>query len=243
MVLASTLLEALKTIIPPELVDFDELISQVSDKAIDVKQSGMGITPIVGFDFNHKNWNIGVKYEHQAYMSVKNKTKENTSGMAAFDDGVETKNDIPGLLGIGVSYKFLDEKMIASLGYHLFFDKWAKMPNDKQKELKRNSMEILAGLEYVINDKFLVSLGGQYTNLGLADAFQSNMSFYCNSFSVGIGGAYNITEKISLNLAYLYTNFSDYTNDNPSYKLPVLGGKEVYGRTSHAIGIGLDYRF
>jgi long-chain fatty acid transport protein len=69
------------------------------------------------------------------------------------------------------------------------------------------------------------------------------MSFYCNSFSIGLGGAYTIIKNLTLNLAYLYTNFAKYTNDNPVYKHPVLGGKEVYARTSHAIGIGLDYKF
>jgi long-chain fatty acid transport protein len=235
-------------VIPQEQAD--ALIAQVSDKAIDLKQSGWGITPILGVDFNYKNWNVGIKYEFNTKVNLTNKTKENTSGMADFDDGVKTRSDIPALLGAGVAYKFLKEKLIASAGFHLFFDKFAKMPNNKQELLKGgkskgkgNSYEFMLGLEYVINDKFLVSTGGQITRLGLTDNFQSNMSFYCNSFSIGVGGAYTIIKNLTLNLSYMYTNFAKYTNDNPVYKHPVLGGKEVYARTSHAIGIGLDYKF
>jgi len=217
-----------------------------TDIKLNAKQAGWGVTPILGVDFNYKNLNIGIKYEIITQIWIKNKTKENTSGIADFDDGKRTRSDIPGLLGVGVSYKFLNEKLIASAGFHLFLDKSAKMPNNKQDHLKGgkynehkgNSYEFMLGLEYVINDKFLVSAGGQITRLGLTDNFQSDMSFYCNSFSIGVGGAYTIIKNLTLNLSYLFTNFDKYTNNNTVY-----GGKEVYTRTSHAIGIGLDYKF
>ncbi|MDR2971320.1 MAG: porin family protein [Bacteroidales bacterium] len=205
--------------------------------ALKNKQAGWGVTPILGVDFNYKNLNIGVKYEFNTKITLKNKTKENTTGIADFNDGVKTRSDIPALFGVGASYKFLKEKLIVSLGYHLFLDKKAKMLNDKQK-LKKNSHEVMLGLEYVINDKFLVSTGAQITRLGLTEEFQSDMSFYCNSFSIGIGGAYTIIKNLTLNLAYLYTNYDKFTNNKPAYP-----GKEVYTRTSHTIGIGLDYHF
>ena len=210
-----------------------------TDIKLDAKQAGWGVTPILGVDFNYKNLNIGVKYEFNTKITIANKTKENTSGIDDFDDKVKTRSDIPALFGAGVSYKFLKEKLIASAGFHLFLDKFAKMPGNKQHNLKGNSYEFMLGLEYVINDKFLVSTGAQLTRLGLSDNFQSNMSFYCNSFSIGVGGAYTIIKNLKLNVAYLYTNFDKYTNDRPAY----LGGKEVDTRTSHAIGIGLDYKF
>jgi len=216
-----------------------------TDIKLNAKQAGWGVTPILGVDFNYKNLNIGVKYEFNTNITLKNKTKENTSGITDFDDDVKTRSDMPGLLGAGVSYKFLKGKLIASAGFHLYLDKYAKMPNDKQYNLKGeknknkgNSYEFMLGLEYVISDKFLVSAGGQITRFGLTDKFQSDMSFYCNSFSIGVGGAYTIIKNLTLNLAYLYTNFDKYTNNNTVY-----GGKEVYTRTSHAIGIGLDYKF
>jgi long-chain fatty acid transport protein len=205
---------------------------------LNTKQAGWGISPVLGVDFNHGNFNMGIKYEFKTSIETKNKTKVNTSGVADFDDDVKIDNDLPALLSVGMSYKFCNEKFIVSTGFHTFFDKKVKMPNDKQEFLKHNTLEVLLGLEYIINDKFLVSAGGQITRFGLKDGFQSNMSFYCNSFSLGFGGAYTIIKDLTLNLAYLYTHYEKYTNKNPVYP-----GKEVYNRTSHAIGIGLDYRF
>ena len=217
-------------------------VSEIDIK-LNTKQNGWGIAPILGVGFEYENFNIGVKYEFKTSIETKNKTKVNTSGVADFDDGVKTDNDLPALLSTGMSYKFLNQKLIASTGFNMYFDKQSKMPNDKQELLKNNTMEVLLGLEYVINDRFLVSAGGQVTRFGLKDGFQSNMSFYCNSFSVGFGGACNIVKGLSLNLGYLYTHYEKYTNNNPVYKHPILGGKEVYNRTSHAVAIGLDYKF
>jgi long-chain fatty acid transport protein len=216
---------------------FEESASK-TDIKLSNKQKGWGITPILGVDFNWKNLNIGVRYEFKTAVRLKNVTKKNTTGIVDFNDGVKSRSDIPALFGAGISYKFLKEKLIASAGVHVYLDKYAKMANDKQKLLKNNSYEVMMGLEYVINDRFLVSTGAQVTRLGLADDFQSDMSFYCNSFSIGVGGACNIIKNLSLNLSYLFTNFDKYTK-----KSTVYGGKEVYTRTSHAVAIGLDVKF
>ncbi|MCL2329435.1 MAG: aromatic hydrocarbon degradation protein, partial [Bacteroidetes bacterium] len=71
-------------LIPQEQAD--ALIAQVSDRAIDLKQSGWGIAPILGVDFNYKNLNVGIKYEFKTAIKLTNKTKENTSGMTDFDE-------------------------------------------------------------------------------------------------------------------------------------------------------------
>ena len=204
---------------------------------LNTKQAGWGMIPILGVDLNYDNLNIGIKYEFKTHVTLKNKTKENTTGMTNFDDGEKTHSDIPALLGMGVSYKFLDKKLIASAGFHYFLDNYAIMPKKKQN----NSCEVLLGLEYIINDHFLVSAGGQITCLGLTNEFQSDMSFYGNSFSIGVGGAYTIIKNLTLNVAYLCTIYDKYTNNCPAYFHP--GGKEVYARTSHVVGIGLDYKF
>ena len=110
--------------------------------------------------------------------------------------------------------------------------------------------EILAGVEYDINDKFTVSCGGQRTDYGLTDEYQQNTSFACDSYSIGLGGAWNINDKIRLNVSYFTSIYSDY---DKTYTSPLNGGtgyngtpfsaKETYSRTNHVIGVGIDYKF
>jgi long-chain fatty acid transport protein len=210
--------------------------ASATDIALDSKQSGMGIAPILGVDFNYKKLNLGIKYDFNTNISIKNKTAKDDTGM--FPDGDKDNYDIPALLSVGVSYKFFADKLTASLCFHLFFDKDADMTEGRQKNLNNNTYEWLAGLEYKINNKFLISAGGQISRSGLTDKFQSDMNFSLNSGSIGFGGEYNITDKLTLNLAYLFTIYDKYTNQKTSYE-----GIEVYNRTNKAFGIGIDYKF
>ena len=154
---------------------------------------------------------------------------------APYEDGAKTRYDMPALLSVAAGYAFTD-KLRATLEYHFYDDKNAKMANDRQEELTHGTHEILAGVEYDINEKFTVSLGGQRTDYGLSDGYQQNTSFACDSYSIGLGGAWNINEKVRLNAGYFCSLYSDYDKQT-SY------GKETYSRTNHVIGIGVDYKF
>jgi long-chain fatty acid transport protein len=161
------------------------------------------------------------------------------SGLAAYtapyEDGARTRYDMPALLAVAAGYEFTP-KLRATLEYHFFDDKNAKMANDRQDELTHGTHEFLAGIEYDINKKFTVSCGGQRTDYGLSDGYQQNTSFACDSYSIGVGGAWNINEKIRLNAGYFCSIYSDY-NKQASY------GEETYSRTNHVIGLGIDYKF
>ena len=154
---------------------------------------------------------------------------------APYEDGARTRYDMPALLSVAAGYEFTP-KLRATLEYHFFDDKNAKMANDRQEELTHGTHEILAGVEYDINDKFTVSCGGQRTDYGLSDGYQQNTSFACDSYSVGFGGAWDITEKVRLNAGYFMSIYSDY-DKQASY------GIETYSRTNYVVGLGVDYKF
>ena len=176
--------------------------------------------------------------EQAAQMASQIKTTVE-SGLATYtapyQDGAETRYDMPALLSVAAGYEFTP-KLRAAVEYHFFDDKNAKMGGDRQKELTHGTHEFLAGVEYDINEKYTVSCGGQRTDYGLSDGYQQNTSFACDSYSVGLGGAWNINEKLRLNVSYFCSLYSDYEKQ-ASY------GVETYSRTNHVIGVGLDYKF
>ena len=154
----------------------------------------------------------------------------------------KVRYDMPALFVAAVGYEFLPN-LRATLEYHFFDDKNAKMADDRQKELKHGTHEILAGIEWDINKKFTVSCGAQRTDYGLSDGYQQNTSFACDSYSIGLGGAWNITEKLRLNAGYFITLYSDYTHEQKNYLGTPYSGKDVYSRTNNVIGVGIDYKF
>ena len=169
--------------------------------------------------------------------------------VAGYLPNANTRYDMPSLLTFAVGYEFT-KKLRAAVEYHWYDDKSAKMGGNRQKTLSHGTHEILAGVEYDINDKFTVSCGGQRTDYGLTDEYQQNTSFACDSYSVGLGGAWNVNDKIRLNVSYFTSIYSDY---DKTYTSPMFGGtgyngtpfsaKETYSRTNHVIGVGIDYKF
>ena len=216
--------------------------NQTADKDLDCKQSGFGVAPIIGFNYNWNSLNIGVKYEFKTGMSLKNKTATNTTGVEDYNDGVKTPYDIPALLAVGAKYDII-QPLTVSVGYHHFFDSDAKMAHDKQQFINGGVNEYLAGIEYRINKMFLISCGTQFTRQGVQDNYQSDMSFSLNSYSLGFGGAINVTENVRINLAYFFTNYSNWTKDSDNYNNTSMPGTDIYGRTNKTFGIGVDFSF
>ena len=225
---------------------------------LDCDQKGWGFAPIVSLNYHQGPLTIAARYEFRTKIEVPNETNELKaeimgmtpeqtaavlgSKVAAYQDGVKTRYDMPALFVAAVGYEF-SPKLRATLEYHFFDDKNAKMAGDRQEELKHGTHEILAGVEWDINKKFTVSCGVQRTDYGLSDNYQQNTSFACDSYSIGLGGAWNISEKLRLNAGYFITIYSDYEKAQDNYLGLGMAGKDVYSRTNNVIGIGIDYKF
>jgi len=236
----------------PTLAALPTLITAMTgNKELDCKQSGGGIAPIISLDYNWNGLNIGAKYEFKTGVNLKNKTTTNSTGVHDYEDGVTIPNDIPAMFAFGAKYDIISP-LTVSVGYHHFFDSNAKMADNKQQNINGGVNEYLAGLEYRINKMFLVSCGAQITRPGLKDEYFSDLSFDVNSVSFGIGGAIDITKNIRVNLAYLITNYSDRTISSDDYgninaltggAISATHGTNVYARTNHCFGIGVDFSF
>ncbi|WP_280671389.1 MULTISPECIES: aromatic hydrocarbon degradation protein [unclassified Dysgonomonas] len=230
----------------PALDDANRAKLQLLKKAsndgarLDCDQSGWGISPILGINFSYEKLNIGLKYEFRTALNVENKTKIDDTHM--FSDGVNTPHDIPGLLTVGVSYQVLPN-LQASVGYHHFFDSEANMTDDKQKYINGGTDEFLGGLEFQINKMFMVSGGFQITHYGITDDYQKDLSFTCNSYSIGLGGVITVSPKVKINLGYFWTNYSDWTKKSDNYLGLGLSGKDVFSRTNKVFGAGVDFSF
>ena len=242
------------------------VLGEVAKLLLDVDQKGWGFTPLVSVNYHQGPLTLTARYEFRTKVNPENDTNILDAGLgsatvnallaaysgdaqaklaglqqqldaytAPYQDGVHTRYDMPALLSVAAGYEFTP-KLRATLEYHFFDDKNAKMANDRQEELTHGTHEILAGVEYDINDKFTVSCGGQRTDYGLSDNYQQNTSFACDSYSVGLGGAWNINEKVRLNAGFFTSIYSDY-DKQASY------GKETYSRTNYVVGLGVDYKF
>ena len=256
------------------IADGHPQFGELAKLQLDVDQKGWGFAPIVSVDYHKGPLTLAAKYEFRTKLNIPNtqnqleakmgdklvavlsQTDPQTlaaigtaldTKMAPYKDGVKTRYDMPALLAVAAGYEFTD-KLRASVEYHYFDDKHAKMANDRQESLSHGTHEVLAGVEYDINDMFTVSAGGQRTNYGLSDDFQTHTSFACDSWSVGFGGAVNLNEHLRLNVSYFMTLYDDYTKNVPAanpggYQNTTMAGTDVFSRTNKVFGVGIDYKF
>jgi long-chain fatty acid transport protein len=225
---------------------------------LDCLQKGWGFAPIVSVDFHQGPLTVAARYEFRTKINTENDTKElsaTVTGMtpaqvaaafgektAPYMDGVKTRYDMPSLLTVAAQYE-ITPKLRAAAEYHFFDDKNAKMAGNRQNELKHGTHEVLLGAEYDINEKFTVSLGGQRTDYGLSDNYQTHTSFACDSYSLGCGTAVNLNERMRLNVSYFCTLYSDYKKEQTNYQSLPFAGSDTFSRTNHVIGLGVDYKF
>lgn len=216
---------------------------------LDCDQSGWGLTPIIGLDAKLGHWNLAAKYEFQTNLNIENKTNKlevpvgtPEAVIKPYADGEQTPSDIPAFLSVAAGYEILPT-LRASVEYHFFDDKRAGMLNDRQKTLKHGTHEYLAGIEWDVIKYLTISGGFQKTDYGLSDNFQTDTSFYCSSYSLGFGARARLSEALSLDIAYFWTTYDDYTKTSADYNGTGMPGTDVYSRTNKVFGLSLNYHF
>ena len=83
------------------------------------------------------------------------------------------------------------------------------------------------------------SAGGQLTRYGMTDEYISDMSFVVNSYSIGFGFSYKLSQKVSVKAAYFQTYYGNYdrvTKANPETGETVVG--DSFTRTNRVFGVG-----
>ncbi len=241
----------------------------LGDQEADAEQSGSGISPIFSVNISPtENLNIAVKYEMATKLDLENKTtKDLLVGFTAtgvpitmFPNGGMTRNDMPAMLSVGLDYN-LSPNLRLSLGSNYFFDNSAdyghKVDADMNSStpathiansdiIDQNGMSLMAGLEFNISEKALISGGYVWANKGVNDKYQSDLTYGLSTQTIGAGGAYSITDNLQLNLGVSTTLYqsADNTVDHIfSGTMTNIPSTETYAKNTVLFGIGLDLSF
>ena len=212
---------------------------------LDCNQSAWGFTPIIGIDYRvNDKLNLAAKYEFKTRLRLKNKAASSSmlgvqvdDVLPQFADGTKVAADIPAILTLGAQYAPI-KKLRLSAGFHYYFDKQATQYESREEHLDGDGWEVLAGLEYDLNDKWTVSAGWQTTNYGLGDdsRFLRDLSFVTNSHSVGLGTAFRVSPKVRLNVAYFKTFYRHYRKNMADY----ADLKTTFGKMLRPMGNELE---
>lgn len=248
---------------------FGVLSAATQDLSLDVEQKGFGLAPILGLHYHNQQIDFAAKYEFATRLELTNKAHNspaaaNSAALAAYQDGLKTRSDIPALLTFGVQYR-PTERLRINGGYHHYFDQQAKSGvagNYRNEKYEDGTHELLFGLDYAVNNKLEVSAGVQRTIYPNTDAAMNDVSFNVNSTSVGLGFGYQVNDKVKLNVAYFQSFYNDYKRTSYNYNnvgniiavarnqatadaivnTGALQGSDTFTRTNRVLGLGVEIK-
>lgn len=213
------------------------LSEQTADIEVDTRQTGTGLTPIIGLNISPVEYlNIGLKYEHKTKLALTNDTKKSDAGLDFLKDGEEVNSDMPAIITAGISYLF-SKKLLATLSFNEYLDKgvdWGSNIYGEERTIDRNSFELALGLQYDITDQFAFSLGGMHSSTGVSEQYQSAFSYSNTSSTGGIGVQWKIIPELALDTGMLYTVYKDAGKTFATHS-------ETYDKKNIAFAIGLSY--
>ena len=220
-----------------QAVQAGTVAAMIGDYNLDCSQSGFGITPIIGLDWNLGKLNLAAKYEFRTKIELENESTNSANVdalMPAYADGGKVRSDIPALLTLGAQYQFTDA-FRAMAGFHYYWDKDAQGSPIKKGN---NTWEALLGFEWDVNDKIMLSMGGQRTDYNFDDADMSDINFNTPNFAICLGGAYKFSEKMKLNVGYMHSFYEDHKTTSAA-----SGITRNYTRKNDVVGVSLDIAF
>jgi long-subunit fatty acid transport protein len=233
----------------------------LADQEADVEETGNGITPVFGINIAASDkLNIAFKLEGQTFIELtRNTTKDVQTGFLSpgdtipdtmFPNGRKYNSDMPAMLTMGIDYQALS-KLKLSVSGNLYFDTTEKLSYGKKVRgeyvrnytvIDENSWEVAGGLEFDVTEKLLVSGGLLISNNSVNSLYQSDMAYSLDSKTICLGAAFNVSEKMQVNLGAGYTIYDEgfkYIRYEFS-PTKVLYPKETYYKDNLFVGIGID---
>jgi len=172
--------------------------------------------------------NIGLRYETATKLDFK--TKVDTDDLGILTDGAKEREDLPGLIGLGVAYK-ITPKFKVDLSYTYYLEKSAKWEGRLEDE--GDSYDLAISVEYAFTPKIKASLGYMLTNTGIDADHMLPEAPELDANTICGGIAWEAMDNLTLNFALMETLYDSETTST-GVKLE----KNIIG-----FGFGVQYKF
>lgn len=188
---------------------------------------GVNISP-------NDRWNIGLRFETATQLDFELDVRQGAPLLAlmGYSDGRKEREDLPALLGMGASYKILDNlKVDANFIYYLEKDAtW-----DAGFDGAGDSYDLGIAAEYRFNKEWMASVGYLYSNLDI-DVDQILVlpeEPKLDARTIAMGGVWSPTETLDFTVGASRAFYSDATDS-----LGITYEKDLW-----ALSCGLQWKF
>jgi long-subunit fatty acid transport protein len=202
----------------------------------------------LGLDYSPiKDLNIGLTYMSNTPLNFKADTKDTSpnqdiSKSVGWADGTHEREDLPGYIGVGVSYFIIPGTLRIEPNLTYYLEKQAKLEGERfQDSNPGNSYDVGLTLEYILNPQWRFSIGYLHTEIkGMQSQDLLTEAPELDANTVGLGLVWSPVERLSITLSGLRAWYESRTT-NVTNSRGVAGteyDKDVWG-----VALGLQYRF
>jgi long-chain fatty acid transport protein len=218
---------------------------------VKIERNDEAFNYFLGLDYAPiKDLNIGLTYMSNTPLNFKADTKDSTaalgprsiSSQVGWADGTHEREDLPGYIGLGVSYFIIPGTLRIEPNLTYYLEKQAKLEGQRfQDSNPGNSYDIGATLEYILNPQWRFSVGYLHTEIkGMQSQDLLTEAPELDANTVGLGLVWSPVERLSLTLSGLRAWYESRTTHTTSSRAPA--GTE-YDKDVWGVALGLQYRF
>jgi long-chain fatty acid transport protein len=194
-----------------------------------------------------KDLNFGLTYMSNTALNFKADTTDTSPGQAVsrsvgWTDGTHEREDLPGYVGLGVSYFIIPGTLRIEPNLTYYLEKGATFQGNRfQSSSPGNSYDIGVALEYILSPQWRFSVGYMHTEIkGMNSEDLLPEAPELDANTVGLGLVWSPIERLSLTLAGTKVWYESVKTDANSSRAPAgtQYDKDVWG-----LALGLQYRF
>lgn len=220
---------------------------------IDSERTAFGVAGIFGLNYHpNDRFNLGMRYETETKLDFDNKESNLKNGFnssagplgnffynyiskdAAIKQWMSEgsgKRNLPAMAAIGASYRATDRlTLLASGNYYFIKEASDDLGNFNHYD---NGYEVAVGLDYQLNEKWILMTGYQYTDTGANEKTYTDTDYVLDANMYSAGVKYKYSSQLELMATYSYV---DYINDKNIENIR-------YSKHVDAFGLGLIYKF
>ena len=191
---------------------------------------GLNVTPT-------ENLNVGLLYFTNTSLNMESDVDKDTSGGSitntlGWSDGTKRHEDLPGLLGVGVSYR-ITPRLRAEVDYTHYFEDLAKLDSKSGRfNNAGDSYDFAMSLEYAFNPQWKGSFGYMITDIkGMEPEQLFPVAPELDARTWAIGAGYSPSDRLQFSFGYTFVDYQSATPQTTGSNSPA--GTELEKETSH----------
>ena len=193
--------------------------------------------------------NFGLLYQSNTDLDFKSKVTTDTvpipggiTGVLNWADGTKQREDLPGLIGVGVGYQFTN-KLRGEVAYTRYLESNAKLEATRFQDAG-DSWEVGVSLTYAFTPQWRASVGYLHTDIeGMRPEQLLAEAPELDAQTIGVGVVFSPTQQWDISLGYTHVNYDEVTTDAASALLGRAPAGTVYDKEVRAVSFGVSYRW